>query len=229
MGAEVRLSPTQARQVTRVLRMGVGSRILTFNGTGREWEVEIVVASPQQVVGRIVREQSAQRESPLRVALLQGLLKGTKMDYVIQKATELGVAEVVLLSTRRTVAERSGKVVRWRRIAIEAAEQSGRLTIPRIIGPHPLAEYVARPSDGLSIVFWEGGRLGTFAAVLGQTPPPERINVLIGPEGGLETDEVARLRQAGFVPVSLGSRTLRAETAAVVALTVLQHRWGDIG
>ena len=229
LGGEVRLSPAQARQITRVLRMGVGSRILIFDGSGQEWEVEIVAASPQQVVGRIVREQSVQRESPLRIVLLQGLLKGAKMDYLIQKVTELGVAEVVLLATRRTVAEGSGKVTRWRRIAIEAAEQSGRLTIPRLSGPRLLAESVTRPSIGPSVVLWEGERLGTFAALLDRTPPAEGINILVGPEGGLEPDEVALLRQAGFTPVSLGPRTLRAETAAVSALAVLQHRWGDLG
>jgi 16S rRNA (uracil1498-N3)-methyltransferase len=229
LGGEVRLSPAQARQTTRVLRMGVGSRILTFNGSGREWEVEIVAASPQQVVGRIIREQSVRRESPLRVVLLQGLLKGAKMDYLIQKVTELGVAEVVLLTTRRTVAEGSGKVTRWRRIAIEAAEQSGRLTIPRLIGPRPLSDYVAGPCVGPSVVLWEGERVGTFAPLLDQAPPPEGINILVGPEGGLEPDEVALLRQAGFVPISLGPRTLRAETAAIAALAVLQHRWGDLG
>lgn len=209
--------------------MGVGSRILVFDGSGQEWEVEIVAASPQQVVGRIVGEQSVRRESPLRVVLLQGLLKGAKMDYLIQKVTELGVAEVVLLATRRTVAEGSGKVTRWRRIAIEAAEQSGRLTIPRLIGPRPLAESVARPSVGPSVVLWEGERVGTFGALLDQTPAPEGISILVGPEGGLESDEVALLRRAGFAPISLGPRTLRAETAAVVALAVLQHRWGDLG
>lgn len=228
VGGEVRFSPVQVRQITRVLRMGVGSRVLTFNGSGQEWEVQIVAASPQQVVGRVVTGRWPPRESPLRVVLLQGLLKGAKMDYLIQKAAEVGVAEVVLLSTRRTVAEGSGKVARWSRIAVEAAEQSGRLTIPRITGPHPLAEYVARPSLGAALVVWEGERVGTLAALLDQAPPPDGIQILVGPEGGLETDEVALLRGAGFVPVSLGPRTLRAETAAVVVLAILQHRWGDL-
>jgi len=228
LGGEVWFSPAQARQITRVLRMGIGSRVLTFNGTGHEWEVEIVTASPRQVVGRVVAERSLTRESPLRVVLLQGLLKGPKMDFLIQKATEMGVAEVVLLTTRRTVAEGSGKVARWGRIAIEAAEQSGRLTLPRITGPHPLEGYVAGPGTGTALVLWEGERVGTLGALLDQMPPPEEVKIVVGPEGGLEMDEVALLKRAGFVPVSLGPRTLRAETAAVAALAILQYRWGDL-
>lgn len=208
--------------------MGIGSRVLTFNGTGHEWEVEIVTASPRQVVGRVVAERSLTRESPLRVVLLQGLLKGPKMDFLIQKATEMGVAEVVLLTTRRTVAEGSGKVARWGRIAIEAAEQSGRLTLPRITGPHPLEGYVAGPGTGAALVLWEGERVGTLGALVDQMPPPDEVKIVVGPEGGLEMDEVALLKRAGFVPVSLGPRTLRAETAAVAALAILQYRWGDL-
>ncbi len=227
VGGEVRFTPVQVRQITRVLRMGVGSRVLTFNGSGKEWEVQIVAASPRQVVGRVLTERSPQRESPLRLVLLQALLKGAKMDYLIQKATEIGVTEIVLLSTRRTVSEGLGKSARWCRIAMEAAEQSGCLTVPRITGPHPLAQYLAGPGIGAALVLWEGERVGTLAAFLDQTPPGE-IKVLVGPEGGLETDELVLLRQAGFVPVSLGPRILRSETAAVVALTLVQHRWGDL-
>jgi 16S rRNA (uracil1498-N3)-methyltransferase len=151
------------------------------------------------------------------------------MDYLIQKVTEMGVAEVVLLSTRRTVAQGSGRVARWSRIALEAAEQSGRLTVPRLTGPYRLEEeYFAGPAAGAAIVLWEGERVGTFAEVLGGASPPNEIRMLVGPEGGLEADEVGLLREKGFVPVSLGPRTLRAETAAVAALAVLQHRWGDL-
>jgi 16S rRNA (uracil1498-N3)-methyltransferase len=228
MGGEVRFSPSQVRQIIRVLRMGVGSRVLTFNGSDQEWEAQIVSASAREVVGRIVAERRAVRESPLRIVLVQGLLKAPKMDYLIQKVTEMGVTEVVVLSTRRTVAAGFGKVDRWGRIAIEAAEQSGRLTIPRLTGPHRLGEYVVGPSPGAKLVLWEGEQVGTFAALLDRVPPPDEVKVLVGPEGGLEEDEVALLQRTGFVPVSLGPRTLRAETAAVAALTVLQHRWGDL-
>ncbi len=151
------------------------------------------------------------------------------MDYLIQKVTEMGVAEVILLSTRRTVAQGSGKVARWSRIALEAAEQSGRLTVPRLTGPYHLEEeYIAGPAAGAAIVLWEEERVGTFAEVLDRASPPNEIRILVGPEGGLEMDEVALLRGIGFLPVSLGPRTLRAETAAVAALAVLQHRWGDL-
>ena len=228
LGDSVRFSPAQARQILRVLRMGAGSCVLAFNGSGREWEVQIVTASRGEVTGRIVAEVRTPRESPLRIILLQALLKGDKMDYLVQKVTEMGVAEVVLLSTRRTVAQGSGKVARWRRIALESAEQSGRLTIPGLRGPFPLEEYVAEPTAGPAIVLWEGERGGTLAELLEKEPHPAEIKIVVGPEGGLEPEEVTLLKRVGFVSVSLGPRTLRAETAAVAALAVLQHRWGDL-
>lgn len=228
MGGEVRFTPPQTRQITRVLRMKVGSRVLAFNGSGQEWEVEVVSASARQVVGRIVAEHRTPRESPLRVVLVQGLLKAPKMDYLIQKATEMGVAEVIFVATRRTVAEGRGKVERWARIAIEAAEQSGRLTIPTLTGPYSLGEYACERSPSPKLVLWERERVGTLAAVLDRTPPPDAVTILVGPEGGLEADEVALLKSKEFLPVSLGPRTLRAETAAIAALAVLQHRWGDL-
>ncbi|MFQ5881937.1 MAG: 16S rRNA (uracil(1498)-N(3))-methyltransferase [Candidatus Methylomirabilales bacterium] len=228
VGGEVRFSPAQVHQIARVLRMGAGGRVVVFNGSGQEWEVAILAASPRQVVGRIVAEGSTSRESPLRIVLVQGLLKGIKMDYLVQKATEMGVTEIILLSTRRTVAEGSGKVARWSRIAIEAAEQSGRLTIPRLTGPYRLEEYVAGQGSGSAILLWEGERVGTLAELLDREAPSDRIKILAGPEGGLEEEEVALLRRAGFVPVSLGPRTLRAETASLAALAIFQHRWGDL-
>jgi len=225
----VRFNPAQARQMLRVLRMGVGSRVLVFNGSGREWEVHIVTASPREVTGRIVAEVSTPRESPLRIVLLQAMLKGDRMDYVVQKVTEMGVAEIVLLSTTRTVTQGPGKVTRWSKIALEAAEQSGRLTIPSLTGPYRLEQIAAEPIPAPAIALWEGEQVGTLARLLDhQVSPPTAIRVLVGPEGGLEPDEVALLKRAGFVSVSLGPRILRAETAAVAALAVLQHRWGDL-
>lgn len=225
---EVHFTPSQARQIARVLRRGIGERVLTFNGTGQEWEVELVRVSPRGVVGRILARRSVARESPLQLVLLQGLLKGPKMDYLIQKAAELGVAEVVVLHLRRTVAEGSGRLPRWRRIAIEASEQSGRLTIPRVTGPYPLAEYLARGEEGCSLLFWEREEGGTLSEFFDREPPSPRVRVFIGPEGGLDEEEVRLLTRHGFIPLSLGPRTLRAETAAIAAITLLQHRWGDL-
>jgi 16S rRNA (uracil1498-N3)-methyltransferase len=225
LGGAVRFKSSQARQI---LRMKVGSRVLAFNGSGREWEVEIVTASPREVVGRVVAAVSTPRESPLRIVLLQGLLKGEKMDYLVQKATEIGVAEIVLLATRRTVVHGSGRVARWERIILEAAEQSGRLTVPKLSGPYRLDEYAAASTPGSAVVLWEGEQAGTFAGLFEREPPSDGVKILVGPEGGLAPDEVDLLKRAGFVAVSLGPRTLRAETAAVAALAVLQHRWGDL-
>jgi 16S rRNA (uracil1498-N3)-methyltransferase len=227
-GEVVRFAPAQVRHITRVLRMGVGDRVLTFNGSGREWEVEIVACSTREVVGRIAAERSPSRESPVRVVLLQALLKAPRMDYLVQKATELGVAEIVLLRTHRTVAEGSGKVARWARIAVEAAEQSGRVRVPRVSGPHPLSAYAPSSHADARLVFWEGEPRETLGALLDRVRRPETVTILVGPEGGLEADEVALLERGGFVSVSLGPRVVRAETAALAALAILQHRWGDM-
>jgi len=228
LGDDVRFTAAQARQMTRVLRMGVGARCVCFDGSGREWEVEIVAVSPREVVGRVVAECAPRRESSLRVVLLQGLLKGSKMDFVIQKATEMGVAGIVLLATKRTVPEGSGKVVRWGRIAVEAAEQSGRVTVPPVTGPHTLETAGLGSTAGVKLVLWEGAPVGSLAPLLDGLPPPRDVVILVGPEGGLEAEEVALLTGRGFVPVSLGPRVLRAETAALAALAILQHRWGDL-
>jgi 16S rRNA (uracil1498-N3)-methyltransferase len=227
-GSEVHFAPGQARQMSRVLRIAMGERVLTFNGSGQEWEVEIVRISPRQVVGRILAARSAAQQSPLQITLLQGLLKGSKMDYLIQKAAELGVAEITVLSLRRTVAEGLGKLNRWRRIAIEASEQSGCLTIPAVTGPYPLAAYLARGEGGCSLLLWEGEKGKTLSEFFDREPPSPRVRILVGPEGGLEEEEVRLLTRRGFIPLSLGPRTLRAETAAIAAITILQHRWGDL-
>jgi len=228
VGSEIRFTPSQARQMSRVLRMEIGERVLTFNGSGQEWEVEIVRISPRQAVGLILARRSVAQESPLQITLLQGLLKGSRMDYLIQKAAELGVAEIILLHLHRTVAEGLGKLHRWRRIAIEASEQSGRLTIPAVTGPYPLKAYLAGEEAGCSLLLWERERGRTLSEFLDREPPSPRVRILIGPEGGLDDDEVHLFTRAGFIPLSLGPRTLRAETAAIAAVTILQHRWGDL-
>lgn len=227
-GSEVRFTPSQSRQISRVLRMEIGERVLTFNGSGQEWEVEIVRVSPGQVVGRVLARRAFAQRSPLQITLLQGLLKGFKMDYLIQKVAELGVAEIIVLHLRRTVAEGLGKLNRWRRIAIEASEQSGRLTIPKVTGPHSLEECLAREEAGCSLLLWEGEKERTLSEFFDREPPSSEVRILIGPEGGLDEEEVRLLTRRGFIPLSLGPRTLRAETAAIAAVTILQHRWGDL-
>jgi 16S rRNA (uracil1498-N3)-methyltransferase len=138
------------------------------------------------------------------------------------------VAEIVVLHLHRTVAEGLGKLSRWQRIAIEASEQSGRLTIPKVTGPYPLREYLAQEDAGCSLLLWEGEQGKTLSDFFDRGPPPPRVRIFIGSEGGLDEEEVRLLTRHGFIPLSLGPRTLRAETAAIAAITILQHRWGDL-
>jgi 16S rRNA (uracil1498-N3)-methyltransferase len=173
--------------------------------------------------GTIQQSVPVSRESGLAVRLLPALLKGPRMDAVIEKATELGVRTIAPVVTARCVAER-GHVARWRRIALAAAKQCGRTTTPEIVEPAPLAARLADPGDGLHLIAWEEATERGWDAL---PTAATAVTVLLGPEGGFAPDEVARARTAGFHPVSLGGRVLRADTAAVVAVALCQHRWGD--
>jgi len=163
------------------------------------------------------------RESPLALVLAPALLKGTKMDLVVEKATELGVRRLAPVLTRHAVS-RTGHGERWRRIAVAAAKQSGRTRVPDVDDPVPLAELLAAPWPGLRLVPWEGDVEDRVSAL------PDRaagVVAVVGPEGGLAEDEMALARAHGFVPLTLGPRRLRAETAAIVISALCQSRWGD--
>jgi 16S rRNA (uracil1498-N3)-methyltransferase len=171
----------------------------------------------------IEHSAAVSRESPLAITLGPALLKAPRMDVMIEKATELGVRAIAPMLTVRCVAER-GHVARWRRIALAAAKQCGRTQVPVIEEPAPLAARLDAPWTGLRLLAWEE------AAARGWDRLPDTatsVAVLLGPEGGFAPDEAVRAQAAGFRPVSLGGRVLRAETAALVVAALCQHRWGD--
>jgi len=169
---------------------------------------------------------AGQTESPLRIHLGQGLSRGERMDWAIQKATELGVSEITPIVSERCEVrlkdERTDKrLAHWRQIAISACEQCGRSTLPVIHPPLLLAEWVKQTAAELKLV------LHPVAEPLTSHPKPGTLAFLIGPEGGLSDNEVAQAAQAGYLPARLGPRVLRTETAPVVALAVAQQLWGD--
>jgi 16S rRNA (uracil1498-N3)-methyltransferase len=207
----------------RTLRLGPGDLLIVFDDTGTEHTVRLDRVDRRVARGTIEQSVPVSRESGLAVTLLPALLKGPRMDAVIEKATELGVRTIAPVVTARCVADR-GHVPRWRRIALAAAKQCGRTTTPEIVEPTPLAARLADPGDGVRLIAWEE------ATERGWDALPDAITavtVLLGPEGGFAPDEAARAQTAGFHPVSLGGRVLRADTAAVVAVALCQHRWGD--
>src|SRR4029077_18019338 len=164
-----------------------------------------------------------ERESPLDLVLAPALLKSTKMDLIVEKATELGVHRFAPMTTEHVVGG-AAHVERWQRIAVAAAKQSGRTRVPAIDPPAPLAAVVAQPWPGVRLLPWEDEP----ARRLDELPSrAAAVIALIGPEGGFTADEVALARAHDLVPLTLGPRVLRAETAAIVVAAECQRRWGD--
>lgn len=207
----------------RTLRLQPGARLRVLDDAGGEHDVVLDRVGAREAIGRIVSSARPARESPLELVLAPALLKGAKMDLVVEKATELGVHRLAPMTTDHVVGG-VAHVERWRRVAVSAAKQSGRTRVPTIDPPAPLAVIVAAPWSGLRLIPWEE----ETASRLDDLPPrTDAVVALVGPEGGFAQDEVALARAHGFVPLTLGPRVLRAETAAMVIAAHCQHRWGD--
>lgn len=229
--AEARLDESQAKYVRRVLRLDDGDEIVLFDGRGGEHHGSLRLggkrATKVVLAGHVAREA----ESPLEVTLFQGISRSERMDYTIQKATELGVTAIVPVAAARSVVRLSGERAatrrrHWQRIAASACEQCGRNRVPAVGEITSLDEALAmeRPPHGLPILLdAQGSR--TLADL---ARPGGGVLLLAGPEGGLTGDEHERARAARFVSVNLGPRILRTETAAVAALAALQTLWGDL-
>ncbi|WP_108446156.1 16S rRNA (uracil(1498)-N(3))-methyltransferase [Halomonas denitrificans] len=228
VGGDVVLPEGPARHVARVLRLGEGAELRLFDGAGLEARAVLVEASRKRVVARLEAVEQGRGESPLAVHLGQAISKGDRMDYAIQKAVELGVAAITPLYTEhgdvRLKGERAAKkLAHWQAVAASACEQCGRATLPPVHPPVGLAEWLAARDEALRLVLHPG-----TAGALEAAEAPASAAVLIGPEGGLAEAEVEAARAQGFAPLSLGPRVLRTETAPVVALSLLQARFGDL-
>lgn len=222
----VHLPEATSHYLSRVLRLAVGAQIQLFDGSGHEYLSEITAISKKVVSVELTEQVAGLPDSSLVIHLGQGLSRGERMDWAIQKATELGVTEITPLFTERCEVrlndERAEKrLAHWRQIAISACEQCGRSTIPVIHPPQAIAEWMQTVQADLKLV------LHPVAQPLTAHQPPNSLAFLIGPEGGLTEAEVAQAAGAGFLPARLGPRVLRTETAPVVALSVAQQLWGD--
>ena len=225
----VELPADTAAHMVRVLRARSGDELILFNGDGSEYHGSIEAIRGSRVSVSLIRGQAVDRESPLRVTLVQAIPRGDRMDFVIQKATELGVARIVpVLSSRSVVRlnerQYESKLEHWRGVAISACEQCGRNRIPDIDPPQELLDHLGGPNDvGLRWVLDpESVQSPTIDA------PPAQIEVTIGPEGGFSPQELDAMHIAGLRGIRLGPRVLRTETAALAALTYLQIRFGDM-
>jgi 16S rRNA (uracil1498-N3)-methyltransferase len=230
----LKIEGDEVRHIRKVLRLKRGDEIVVFNGSGKEYGGTIVEEGPSSVVITIQNIFSSKTESQLEITLAQSLLKGDKMDYLIQKATELGVKEIIPFFSSRSVpllekSRRLKRYYRWERIAVEASKQCGRGVVLKI---EPLQDYseilrTASP-DSLRLILWEreGVRL---KEALERSKEKTKIFFIIGPEGGLSEEEVDQATRNGFTPVTLGRRILRSETASLCLVSILQYEWGDMG
>ena len=229
-GTQVTLPSAGAYHVVRVLRMREGAPLRVFDGAGAEFQAEIVRVEGDAVTVALMSQTQAAAESPLRITLIQGVSRGERMDWTLQKATELGVAAIAPVLTSRSVVRLDAKQVEkkqahWRGIVIGACEQCGRSRIPTVHPAMTLREYFANVrKDGMRLVLSPSAP----ASLAGIASLPSKVDLLIGPEGGLDDDELIAAQKSGFMPVRLGPRVLRTETAAVVALSVMQALWGDL-
>jgi 16S rRNA (uracil1498-N3)-methyltransferase len=232
-GDRVVFDAEETHHLSRVLRLQAGAVVRAVDGHGHEITVRLTRIGARAAEGDIVGRAVRASESPLSLTLAQAIPKGLKLEAIIRMATELGVARVIPLLSERTIArpdqtEPSHRLLRWRRIAKEAAKQSGRAVIPDVRLPIALHEWLSEPrSAELVLCLWEGEPT-PLAAVLPDTAPA-RATVVVGPEGGLTDEEALSLRSAGAVLAGLGPRILRTETAGPVALALLQSRYGDLG
>jgi 16S rRNA (uracil1498-N3)-methyltransferase len=209
----------------RVRRLHTGNEVILSDGRGRQRLGILVALERQQAVIALKPDMPLLRESRLRLVLAQAALKADKMDLIVEKATEIGVSEIVVFNCERSIGRPSlHRQARWQRIACGAVKQSQRSTAPALAGPISFEQLLSR-SEPLRLLFWEGEVVASLADVNGA---PEAVLAVVGPEGGFSAAEVAQARARGFHAVGIGPRTLRAETAAVAAAVLCQFLWGDL-
>ncbi|MDE2573267.1 MAG: 16S rRNA (uracil(1498)-N(3))-methyltransferase [bacterium] len=224
LGECVALTGGDAHKLVDVLRAAPGDRLEILDGRSRRFAGVVRQASRERVLVELVEElAAADRESTLAVTLVQGIPKGQKMDFVVEKAVELGVARIIPLLTERSVARAEGrKVERWRRLAKAAATQSGRTRIPPLSEPMTLDRVLALGSEHDAVIMpWELAEPRPLADRLAEIPSARRLLALIGPEGGFSQREAEQAHAAGALLISLGPRILRTETAGVVLIAAL--------
>jgi len=221
------ISGSDVHYLRDVLRMRIGDPLELLDGTGNIYEAKILKMEKEKITCEIISLRQQESEPKVKVTLAQALPKASKMDLVVEKATELGVERIIPMLTERTVAKRV-KLDRWRRLAKEAAEQSGRAIIPEIFDLTPFEEILKIKSRfDLALIPWELEKEKTLKQALRDflTPQSPNILVAIGPEGGFSQKEIELAKNAGFVSISLGKRILRTETAGLMVLSALIYEF----
>lgn len=230
VGGTFELPSDAAHHASRVLRLRVGDEVEIFDGIGNECRGRIADLDGKHVTVTEIIPRSNNRESPLHVVLAQALSGSEKMDWVIQKATELGVKEIQPLATERSVAKLPAERVQkrlehWQQIAISACEQCGRSMLPGLHAPMDIMVWLQQTKlapDAKYVLLPEGA-----ASLHDQAKPRGKAVLLIGAEGGFSQAEITAALQCGYIPIRLGARVMRTETAAIAGVAVLQSMWGD--
>jgi 16S rRNA (uracil1498-N3)-methyltransferase len=230
IGARLPLPEGTAAHLLRVLRLGVGDACVLFNGDGHDYDARIVAAGKRGGEVEIIAAHAAGKESPLRIVLVQGIARGEKMDWILQKATELGVAAFVPVSSERSEVKLDGdravkRLAHWRSVVVAACEQSWRACVPEVAPAEPLATALPRLSGGLRLTL-DPEAADAIAAL--EHPGDRTVFIAIGPEGGWSPRDRSTLSEAGFDGLRLGPRILRTETAGMAAIAALQSKFGDL-
>lgn len=226
-GAQFALAPDAAQHVGKALRLKTGDTIVVFDGRGGEYEAVIQRMDKEYVDVKTGAFRDADREAPVSVGLVQGLPEADKMDWIIQKSVELGVAWIQPIVCDRSVVRLSGdraarREAHWRRVSVAACEQSGRNRVPEVRPTLGFQSWIALPSEAARWMLSPGA-----PALAAREAPAEPVEMLVGPEGGLSERERDLAAQKGFEGVGLGPRVLRTETAPLAALATINALWGD--
>ncbi len=234
-GEHIIIEGGDVTHITRVLRLGIGDTVTVCDSSGSDYEARIASAEPNRLVCDIISKQKCASEPDVKVTLFQGLPKGSKMEYIIQKTTELGVQEIVPVKLARCVSrveskkDEAKKLDRWQKISEAAAKQSGRGIIPEI-KPFMTLDEVINTSKEFDLFFapYECEEKQTLREVLLSKPEIKSIGFLIGPEGGFDITEAEKIKKALLPTVTLGKRILRTETAGEAVLAMIMYELGDI-
>lgn len=240
-GAIASLTPNAATHASRALRMQVGDKAILFNGDGNDYLCELTLVKKNEVVAKVKSARAVTSESPLKITLVQAISSGDRMDFTIQKAVEMGVTAIQPIASQRSVVKLSGdraekRREHWQNVVISACEQSGRAIIPEVLPALSLANWLATLPPPTSQE--EGRSEGKNMLRLTLSPTANQtlhdlpnstaeICLLIGAEGGLTDDEINLATTQSFIPIRLGKRILRTETAPLAAIAAIQTLWGD--
>ena len=223
------VSGSDYRHIIKVLRLKPGNEITLFDNTGFEHLGKITEIGSKEIRITISESRRTETESGLNITLLQGIPKGDKMDFIVEKSTELGVKTIVPVVTERSQIRKTKRIERWRRIALESSKQSGRMLPPDILDLISFDNAIYSHDKGyLHLIFYEKCKDNIKDIIKCTGKAKENIKIFIGPEGGFSESEVNAAKENGFIPIGLGPRILRTETAGIVAVAILQFLFGDI-